>query len=210
MSHFVQVMLVALSAVFFVVDPFSVVPIFLAMTQGDSTAKIHKTALRASLVGGGLLLFFAFFGTFVFKVLGVTLGAFRVAGGILLLITALDMLRARTSETKSTPGETEEGLHKEDIAIVPLAVPLLAGPGAIATVMVLMAKGGGIISTAIPVVISIVLTFTASYFMLRGATLVQRVLKGSGVAILQRVMGLVLAAIAVQFIAEGGRSLLKL
>lgn len=198
--------LVSLSAVFFVVDPIGVVPLFLAMTHRDPPEKTRSTALRACLAGGGLLCFFAIFGTIIFKVMGVTLSAFRVAGGILLLITALDMLRARTSETRTSPGETEEGASKEDIAIVPLAVPLLAGPGAIATVMVLMAKGQGVLS-AVPVLVSIVLTFIASYFLLRAAVLVQRVLGQSGVAILQRVMGLILAAIAVQFMAEGARGL---
>jgi multiple antibiotic resistance protein len=200
--------LVSLSAIFFVVDPFGVVPIFLAMTRGDSAQKIRSMALRACVAGCALMLFFALFGGLVFKVFGVSLGAFRVAGGILLLMTALDMLRARTSETKTSPGETEEGAEKDDIALVPLAMPLLAGPGAIATVMVLMSKGTGVLS-AIPVLVSIVITFVASYFVLRGAGLVQRVLGQSGVAILQRVMGLLLAAIAVQFMADGGRDLLR-
>ena len=200
--------LVSLSAVFFVVDPIGVVPIFLAMTSRDAPEKARNMALRACLVGGALLTFFALFGGLVFKVFGVTLGAFRVAGGILLLITALDMLRARTSETRTSPEETEEGVQKEDIAIVPLAVPLLAGPGSIATVMVLMSKGPGILS-AVPVIVSILLTFVASYYVLRGAVLVQKVLRQSGVAILQRVMGLILAAIAVQFMAEGARDLFR-
>lgn len=200
--------LVNLSAVFFVVDPIGVVPIFLAMTGGDSPAKMRSMAFRASLVGGLLLVFFALFGRFVFKVMGVSLDAFRVAGGILLLVTALDMLRARTSETRNTPSETAEGAHKDDVAIVPLAVPLLSGPGSIATVMVLMTNGHGVMS-ALSVLIGILITFIASYFILRGAIHVQKVLKASGVAILQRVMGLILASIAVQFMAEGGRALLS-
>ncbi len=209
MTDLLSLFLVALPAVFFVVDPFGVVPIFLAMTARDPSPKIRAMALRACLVGGGLLLFFALFGGLVFKVLGVSLSAFRVAGGILLLMTALDMLRGRTSPTKTSPQEEEEGAQKDDVAVVPLAMPLLAGPGSIATVMVLMSKGKGILS-AIPVLVSIVLTFVASYFVLRGAGIVQRVLKQSGVAILQRLMGLILAAIAVQFIFEGSRDLFTL
>ena len=95
-----------------------------------------------------------------------------------------------------------------DAAVVPLALPLLAGPGAIATVMVLMSRGAGIL-TAAPVIISIVITFIASYYLLRAAGLVQRLLGQTGVAILQRLMGLILAAIAVQFIAEGGHDLIS-
>ncbi len=209
MSEPVSSALVALSAVFFVVDPIGVVPIFIAMTHGDPPEKMRDTAGRASLVAAGLLIFFALCGTFLFKVVGVSLSAFRVAGGIVLLITALDMLRARQSETRTSPEEAQEATGKEDVAIVPLAIPLLAGPGAIATVMVLMSRASGVVSV-LAVLLSILLTMVGSYFLLRGASLVQRVLGQSGVAIFQRVMGLLLAAIAVQFIAEGGRDLVGL
>ncbi|XXF80554.1 MarC family protein [Myxococcaceae bacterium GXIMD 01537] len=203
---YVSDFLVALSAVFFVVDPIGVVPIFLSITAGDSKEKLRRTALRACLVAGGLMLFFALFGGVIFKVFGVSLGAFRVAGGILLLMTALDMLRARTSETRTTIPEEEEGAKKEDVALVPLAMPMLAGPGAIATAMVLMSRGGTWVSASL-VLVAIILTFIATYFVLRAAGLIQRVLKQSGVAILERVMGLILAAIAVQFVADGAREL---
>ena len=207
MVEWLSLFLVSLSAVFFVVDPIGVVPIFLAITAGDSEAKMRRTALRACLVAGGLLLFFAIFGGVIFQVFGVSLAAFRVAGGILLLITALDMLRARPSETRTSPSEEQEGVAKEDVALVPLAMPLLAGPGAIASAMVLMSKGGTP-AMALPVLAAIVLTFVAAYFILRASHLVQRVLKQSGVAILERVMGLILAAIAVQFMADGAKDLL--
>ncbi|MBJ6765161.1 NAAT family transporter [Myxococcaceae bacterium JPH2] len=209
MSSSLSLFLVSLSAVFFVVDPIGVVPLFLAMTAGDSRDKIRRTALRACLVACGLMLFFALFGSIIFKVFGVSLGAFRVAGGILLLMTALDMLRARPAATRTSPTEEQEGAVKEDIAIVPLAIPLLAGPGAIATAMVLMAKGGSSFRTMIPVLAAIVLTFVSCYFILGASSLVQRVLRQSGVAILERVSGLILAAIAVQFIADGAKDLMR-
>ncbi len=208
MSALVTHFLVSLSAVFFVVDPVGVVPIFLAITAGDSETKMRRTALRACLVAGGLLLFFAIFGGVIFQVFGVSLAAFRVAGGILLLITSLDMLRARPSETRTSRTEEQEGVAKEDVALVPLAMPLLAGPGAIASAMVLMSKGESLVM-AVPVLAAIVLTFVASYFILRASNRVQRVLKQSGVAILERVMGLILAAIAVQFMADGAKDLLS-
>ncbi len=206
MHEFLSIFIVALPAVFFVVDPFGVVPIFLIITAKDPRERARQMALRACSVGGGLLLFFALFGGLVFKVFGVTLSAFRIAGGILLLMTSLDMLRGRTSQTKTSPEEEREGAEKEDVAVVPLAMPLLAGPGSIATVMVLMSRGKSIAS-ALSVLVSIVLTFVASYYILRAANIVQRVLGQSGVAILQRLMGLILAAIAVQFIADGYRDL---
>lgn len=209
MPEVLSFFVVALSAVFFVVDPIGMVPIFLAVTTGYSPEKLRRTALRACVVGGAMLLFFGLFGSVIFTVFGVSLGAFRVAGGLLLLITALDMLNARPARTRTSPDEAEEGMQKDDPAIVPLAIPLLAGPGAIATVMVLMSQGDGSINrTVLPVLAAVLITLVASYFILRGASLVQRVLGQSGVAILERVMGLILAAIAVQFIFDGGRALL--
>ncbi|MCI0569563.1 MAG: MarC family protein [Myxococcaceae bacterium] len=200
--------LVAVSALFFVVDPIGNVPLFLTMTAGDAPEKVRRTALRACVAAFGLSVFFALFGTLVFQVFGVSLAAFRVAGGLLLLMTALDMLRARPSETRSTPRETEESVVKEDVALVPLAIPLLAGPGTIATVMVLMSRGSGP-TAAVPVLLAVLLVFAGTYLILRSAPLVQRVLKQTGVAVLERVMGLILAAIAVQFIADGARDLLR-
>ncbi|MDP3232107.1 MAG: MarC family protein [Myxococcales bacterium] len=201
--------LIAMPAVLFIVDPIGVVPLFVAMTANDSPAKCRSTALRASVAAMGVLVFFALFGTVIFKVFGVTLAAFRVAGGLLLMLTALDMLRAQHPATKTSAAEAKEGAEQEDIAIVPLAMPLLAGPGAIATVMVLMAEYGGEWVGAGIVITCIAITFFITYLLLRSANLVKRVLKQTGIAILERVFGLILAAIAVQFVFEGGKALLK-
>lgn len=199
----------ALPAVLFIVDPIGVVPLFVAMTAKDSPEKCRAMAFRACVTAGGILSFFALFGTLIFQVFGVTLAAFRVAGGLLLMLTALDMLRAKNPGTKTSEAETEEGSAQEDIAIVPLAMPLLAGPGAIATVMVLMAQNGPRLEAAVPVIAAILITMILAYVTLRSAHLVKRVLKQTGIAILERIFGLILAAISVQFVFEGGRELLK-
>jgi multiple antibiotic resistance protein len=156
-----------------------------------------------------VLSFFALFGTVIFQVFGVTLAAFRVAGGLLLMLTALDMLRAQHPGTKTSAAEAAEGANQDDIAIVPLAMPLLAGPGAIATVMVLMAQHGAGIDAAVPVLAAISITMGLAYLTLRSAQAIKRVLKQTGIAILERIFGLILAAIAVQFVFEGGKELLK-
>jgi multiple antibiotic resistance protein len=197
-----------LSAIFFVVDPIGLVPLFIAMTDGDGSDKVRSTCLRACLFGAAILAFFALFGRLLFEAFGVSLAGFRVAGGLLLLMTALDMLRARTSETKTSGPEAEEGVAKEDIALVPLALPLLSGPGAIATAMVLSSKGPGWVPPA-RVLLSIGLTFVATYFILRSAQAARRVMGASGLALVQRVMGLLLAAVAVQFIADGAKDLFR-
>ena len=199
-------LLVALPAVFFVVDPPGALPLFIAMTARDDRAKQLSMARRASIFGALLLIFFAFFGALLFKMFGVTLAAFRVAGGILLMLTALDMLRAETSKTKTSEVEKAEGEQKEDIAIVPLAMPVLSGPGSIAAVMVLMAEQD-LYPRGLAVVIAIVVTFIATYFVLAGATRLTRFLGQTGIAVTQRIFGLLLAALACQFIFDGARAL---
>lgn len=202
-----QHLVIALPAVFFVVDPPGAVPLFIAMTARDDRAKVLSMAKRACIAGAALLVFFAFFGAVIFKLFGVTLAAFRVAGGILLMLTALDMLRAQTSKTRTSEQETAEGVEKEDIAIVPLAMPMLAGPGSIATVMVLMSDEATY-PRGIAVAIAIALTFVAAYVILAMAQRVTRVLGQTGLAVTHRIFGLLLAALAIQFIADGAKALL--
>lgn len=194
--------LLALSALFFVVDPFGVLPIFVSMTAGDPPAKRRSMAARASLIATGLLLLFALAGGALFKLLGVTLPAFKIAGGIALLLTGIDMLRGRETQLKTSPEEQAEGAAKDDVTVFPLAMPLLAGPGAIATVMVLMGRAAGLIATA-GVLVAVMLTMLASYLILRTAEYTDRWMSTTAKTIVVRVMGLMLAGIAVQFMLEG-------
>lgn len=194
--------LLSLSAIFFVVDPMGVIPIFLVMTRGDSDEKKEQMAKRASIAAFYILTIFALAGTLIFKVLGVTLGAFKVAGGILLLLTSIEMLRAQQARTRVTPEEEQEGIEREDVAIFPLAIPLLAGPGSIATVTALMGRAGNVLN-AIPVIASIAITCAASYFMLRVAGRIQQLLGVTGLNVMNRVIGLIIGAIAVQFMFDG-------
>jgi len=201
--------LVAFSAVFVVVDPFAAVPFFLAMTAADSPEHKRATARRAAVAAGAVLAVFALAGALVFRLLGVSLGAFKIAGGLLLLIMAIDMLRTRPSEARITEGEVALGVEKEDVAIVPLATPLLAGPGSIATVVVLMGRArahhlweGAIVIAAIAV------TAALAYLIMAGAARVDRVLGRTGLSVLERASGLLLAAVAIQFMIDGvGESL---
>lgn len=197
----------AFPAVFLIVDPFGALPVFLAMTTRDSAEKTRAMALKACLTAALIMALFTLFGGVLFKFFGLTLSAFRVAGGLLLLITALDMLRARQPSTRTSEGEAKEGDEKDDIAIVPLAMPVLAGPGAIATVMVLMADGASVALGA-AVLASIALTFFITWLVLRSAQPVKRVLGQTGLALVNRLFGLILATIAVQFIFGGAKDLL--
>ena len=203
-----EALLVALPAVFLIVDPIGVVPIYVAMTAHDPPDKCRAMARRACITGAGLMVFFAIFGGVIFRVFGVSLSAFRIAGGLLLMLTALDMLRAKPAATRTSREEQDEGVAQADVAIVPLAMPLLAGPGALATVMTLMAHYGGQWVGAGAVLMSILVTFVVTYVLLAQAQRVKAVLRQTGIAVLERVFGLILAAIAVQFIFEGGKALL--
>jgi multiple antibiotic resistance protein len=203
-GELVSFSLVALSAVFVVVDPFAAVPMFLSMTREDSAERRRRMAQRAAFAVFLVLSVFALAGAVIFRMLGIGLPAFRIAGGLLLLLMGIDMLRTRPSPTRITPGEVEQGARKEDVAIVPLAIPLLAGPGSIATVVVLMGRARGSRWWYVfPVIAAIAITAVATYFVLAGASSIDRVLGRTGMNILERVAGLLLAAIAIQFMLDG-------
>lgn len=202
MSGRVMELLLIFTSVFFIVDPFAVIPTFLAMTVRDSPAQRRVLARRGAWTCAITLTAFALGGSMIFKIFGITIGAFKIAGGVLMGLNALDMVQARRSQQRETPIETAEGIQKDDIGIMPLGVPMLAGPGAISTVMVLALGTKSTAATA-AVYVSIFLTALLSYFALSAASLVERRLGQTGMRILTRLMGLVLTAIAVQFILDG-------
>jgi multiple antibiotic resistance protein len=196
--------LVALSAIFVVVDPFAAVPFFLAMTSDQSLPQRRETARRAAIGAWLILTSFGLLGALLFRLLGISIPAFKMAGGILLLLIAIDMIRTAPSPARITPPEVEAGQEKDDVAIVPLAMPLLAGPGSIATVIVLMGRvqpkhwWNGL-----PVLVAIGVVSIVTFLTLAAATRVERVLSRTGMNILERVAGMLLAAIALQFMIDG-------
>jgi len=190
------------TALFVAVDPFGCVPLFVAITDGDTHETKRRAALRASLVAGLTLIAFALTGTLIFRLLGVSVGAFRIAGGILLFLLAVDMLRAQRSRQRTTPEEEAEGAHKPDASVFPLGIPMLAGPGATSTVMVLISSAHSSIEYLI-VILAVAATLLATYWVLRGASAVSHRLGHTGMNVLERIMGLILAAVAVQFVVDG-------
>ncbi len=194
--------LVTISSVFFIVDPFGTIPAFLVTTEMDSPAKRVRMARQASWTCFIVLTAFAAMGSLIFKVFGITLPAFKIAGGLLLAIVAFDMLQARRSETQESPEERAAGREKEEVGISPIGIPMLAGPGAISAVMVLMGQSR-VWWQAIPVFAAIAITSLASYYILAGANRVRGLLGEIGIRVMTRLMGLVLVAIAVQFVLNG-------
>ena len=191
-------------SVLFIVDPLAAVPAFLTMTGGDPEEKRRATALKAAVVSTGILLLFATAGSVVLWIFGVTMPAFRIAGGVILGLSALEMLRAERP-SRENPGEIREGIEKPDISITPLSIPLLAGPGAISTVMVL-APAHTTWRAAVPVYAAILLTGLVTWLLLSRSAALQGILGTAGIHVMSRLMGLVLATMAVQFVLDGLRA----
>ncbi len=194
--------LLAVTSVFFLVDPFAVIPMFLAVTANAPKEERRGVARRSALTCAIVLCSFALAGSLIFKMFGITLPAFKIAGGIILMGIGLDMLQAKQSGTKATAEEQQEGAEKPDASIIPLGMPMLAGPGAISTVMVLVGESHTVWQHVI-IYATIVLTAYVSYLILAGADGVRKYLGETGIRILMRLMGLLLVALAVQFVANG-------
>ena len=196
----------AFVSLFVTLDAVGNVPIFLSITPHSSEAERAAMVRRAALAVFAVLVLFAAFGNFIFKFFGVTIEAFRIVAGLLLLKIAFDMMEARPARVRHTPEEDAEGAQREDIAIIPLAIPLLSGPGSISTVIALTgqaAKAPQVVPSFVLLLLAIALNVLIAYVVLRSATAVTRLLKETGMRIVTRVMGLILAAIAVQFVLTG-------
>jgi multiple antibiotic resistance protein len=189
----------AVTSIFVILDPIAVVPAFIAMTPNDAPAAKLRMARLACWVSAGVLVVFAAAGNLIFKVMGITLPAFQMAGSILLLRIALDMLYARRSPAQETVEEVAAGAAKDDIAITPLGVPMLAGPGAISTVLILLNQAKGIAQVAV-LFAAIALVCFMSYWVFWLAVRGAHYLNSLALKLVTRLFGLLLASVAVQFI----------
>jgi multiple antibiotic resistance protein len=193
----------AVATIVSVVDPVGIAPIFLALTPEMSRSDQLDVMRRSVLIAAVILVIFAFAGRLFLQSLGITVPAFSIAGGILLLLIAIDMLFARPSRTRETPEEGLEALASQDVSVFPLAIPILAGPGAIATVILYMAQAGTEPGQVAAVLGAIAIALVASYLAMRVSALLLLVLRATGVHVISRVIGILLAALAVQFILNG-------
>jgi multiple antibiotic resistance protein len=201
MDDLARFALVTFTSMLFIVDPIAAIPTYLVITQDETADERRRTALRACIAMTALLVLFGATGTMLFRAFGITLAAFRTAGGLILWFVAMDMLlgERRTQEGRD---EVAEGRAKEDVALTPLAIPMLAGPGAISTAIVIAGQARGPAQTSV-VYVSIILTGLISYLSLRlGEPLLGRLGK-TGIRVVTRIMGLILAAVAVQFVFSG-------
>jgi multiple antibiotic resistance protein len=188
--------------IFAIIDPFGFVPIFLSMTARDTKEKRQWMIRRACVAAFSLLTFFTLFGNLLLSFLGISIPALQISGGILLLIIGFDMVRVLPVNAKISSEEETEAVRKDDISIVPLAVPMLSGPASLATVTILSSRAETPVHY-LAILTSILITLAMTYVILRSAEPIFRRVGVTGLHIVTRVMGLMLCAMAVQFMING-------
>ncbi|MGH8401429.1 MAG: MarC family protein, partial [Gammaproteobacteria bacterium] len=189
---------------FVVMDPIGVTPMFGTLTRGGGDLHRRRMAFRGVLLAAGILLVFAFIGDWLLHTLGISIPAFKIAGGILLFLIALDMVFARQSGVRSTTEpEQQEARYKEDISVFPLAFPLIAGPGALTTILLMVGEARGNVWYFISMIAVLLLVLAITLLCLLGAGRLMKLLGETGANVMDRLFGVILAALAVQFVVDG-------
>lgn len=195
-------LITAFVTMFVVIDPIGLAPLFVALTQGVPEKQRRRIAIRACGIGMAILIMFGLFGEAVLGFVGISMPAFRVAGGVLLFLTALDMLFERRTKRRENKSEEEDF---EDPSVFPIAIPLIAGPGAIASVILLTGQQPGAEGIALVLAITgLVLGVVLALFL--ASSLLERALGKTGITVVSRLLGMLLAALSVQFVLDGLRN----
>jgi len=194
--------LISISSLFALINPIGIAPIILTVTENFTIKEYNRTIAKGILIAGIILLLFAVIGQYILSFYEITIYAFKIAGGILFLRIGINMLEAKVSRTKSTPKESEEALNNEDIALSPIAIPIIAGPGAITSVMLLSAEASNY-NQKIIFYLSIIIVLAITFIILSLGKVFTKKLGTTGLRVIQRIMGLLLMVIAVQFILDG-------
>jgi len=193
-----------------IIDPIGMIPMTLGATARVSPQRRNAIIDQAVLVAGGIMLFMGLVGHALLDYLGITLPAFMIAGGILLFLIAIDMLFARPTGAKRTEDEEREAAENENPAVFPLAVPMIAGPGTIATVLLLVNLSHGDRLQLITVALAYAAALAATWVCMRASGMLFKVIGTTGIHVISRLLGIILAALAVQFVLNGlGESLLR-
>ena len=195
-------LIAAFTTLFIIIDPLGLAPLFVALTDGMTTAQRRSVAIRSCLIGAILMLAFLVLGEALLGFIGISMSAFRIAGGVLLFLTALEMLfqkRQARREDSANEGAIE---HQDDPSVFPLAMPLIVGPGAITTIILLAGQAEGVAGFAAVAAVMLTVLFTV-FIAFLVAPLLERLLGKTGLNILTRLLGMLLAALAIQFILDG-------
>ncbi|WP_416881944.1 MarC family protein [Marivita sp.] len=191
----------AFVTLFVVIDPIGLTPVFIALTPGLTAQQRRAIAIRATVIAAGLLFLFAFLGEQVLGFIGISMPAFRIAGGILLFLTALDMLFERRTKRREDQADVED---VPDPSVFPIAIPLIAGPGAIASIILLAGQAEGPVGMA-SVLGVMVAVLIIVFLLFLSAPLIERALGKTGIVVVTRLLGMLLAALSVQFVLDGIR-----
>jgi multiple antibiotic resistance protein len=199
----IELFVSALVTFFVIIDPPGCAPIFASLTHGCPPAERRKLALRSVLIAAGILLFFALFGEDLLDALGISLAAFRIAGGIMLFLIALEMVfEKRTERREKRADEINATPEQEDISVFPMAIPMIAGPGSIASIMLLMARSNGMQESLVVLgALAAILVLTLVALLAAGPLM--RMLGNKVEAMITRILGVILAALAAQFVIDG-------
>ncbi len=201
MSADLAPLVTAFITLFVIIDPLGLAPLFVALTQGESAGRRRRIALTACLVAGGVLTAFGIFGDTVLAIAGISMPAFRIAGGALLFLTALEMLFEKRTKRRQGQGETVDAA--DDPSVFPLAIPLIAGPGAIATMILLTGQREADFSWIVSVHAVMIAVLAVTFVLFIAAGALERVLGPLGINVITRILGMLLAALAVQFMLDG-------
>jgi multiple antibiotic resistance protein len=186
---------------FVVIDPIGLAPLYVALTTGEDTARRRAIAMRACVLSVGLLTLFGLLGEAVLGFVGISMAAFRIAGGILLFLTALEMLFERRSKRR----EDQTGIDRPDPSVFPLAIPLISGPGAIASMILLTGEANGDWTLILGIHVVMVLVVGVVFVLFLAAPVLERLMGKTGINVITRLLGMLLAALAVQFVLDGLR-----
>ena len=197
-----QYLLFCLSTLFTVVNPLGITPIFAAMTERFSNVDQIRIARKGIITGSTVLIIFTLLGSFIFRFYGITVEAFQIMGGIIFFRSGLRMLDAQVGRSRTTQSERDEFKDSDELAISPIGVPLITGPGAITGVVILAGKGSSDLSI-ITLLVSVIITMTLIYWILRAGNVLAKKIGITGMRVIERMMGLILMVIAVQFIING-------
>ena len=201
-----EVWLSTFGVIFAIVDPFGYIPIFLSMTSGDSDASRKRTLVRACSAAFVVLAVSAILGNHILKFFGISIPALQISGGLILMAIGFEMLNVLPIASKISAAEEKEGVQKADISIIPLAIPMLSGPASIATVVVLSSQAASFADYP-AILISILVTMVITYFVLSSSSRILKLVSHTGLNVMTRIMGLLLCAMAVQYVINGYRGI---
>jgi len=198
----IEFFILCFSSLFALINPLGIVPIFITITQDCTLHEKNKIALKAILFSFIILITFSLIGDLIFSFYGITIHAFRIAGGILLFKISLDMIESKRSRTRTTPAEIEEAEEKHEVAYNPLGVPLIAGPGSIASIMILSSEAKNYTDRA-TVFIALIIVLLITFTIFKLSKILSNYFGRSGLRIMQRIMGLILMVISIEFVLKG-------